>query len=199
MAFFCRRSGRADPVGGDAKERGAVAHAGAGGGLRRSIRRRMSANRSRGIGGNDLNVMLGGIALGDRNLVVRRVLLVLGRHPEIPEPGGPAGHRRGRVSSPDGRCRRATSSAAATVMPGPERSGIVVEQPEAAASDRRKSVSARITELALPAGSEIARRRGNDCGHPGDRRHRPPARAIILPATAAGRGRCRRRPNAWPA
>ena len=46
---FCRRSGRTDPVGGDAKERGAVAHAGAGGGLSRSIRRRMSANRSRGM------------------------------------------------------------------------------------------------------------------------------------------------------
>ena len=43
------RSGRTDPVGGDAKERGAVAHAGAGGGLSRSIRRRMSANRSRGM------------------------------------------------------------------------------------------------------------------------------------------------------
>ena len=43
------RSGRTDPVGGDAKERGAVAHAGAGGGRSRSIRRRMSANRSRGI------------------------------------------------------------------------------------------------------------------------------------------------------
>ena len=43
------RSGRTAPVGGDAKERGAVAHAGAGGGLSRSIRRRMSANRSRGI------------------------------------------------------------------------------------------------------------------------------------------------------
>ena len=47
--IFCRRSGRTDPVGGDAKERGAVAHAGAGGGLSRSIRRRMSANRSRGM------------------------------------------------------------------------------------------------------------------------------------------------------
>ena len=43
------RSGRTDPVGGDSKERGAVAHAGAGGGLSRSIRRRMSANRSRGM------------------------------------------------------------------------------------------------------------------------------------------------------
>ena len=47
--IFCQRSGRTDPVGGDAKERGAVAHAGAGGGLSRSIRRRMSANRSRGM------------------------------------------------------------------------------------------------------------------------------------------------------
>ena len=43
------RSGRTDPVGGDANEWGAVAHAGAGGGLSRSIRRRMSANRSRGM------------------------------------------------------------------------------------------------------------------------------------------------------
>ena len=199
MAFFCRRSGRTDPVGGDAKERGAVAHAGAGGGLRRSIRRRMSANRSRGIGGNDLHVMLGGIALGDRNLVVRRVLLVLGRHPEIPEPGGPGGHRRGRVSSPDGRCRRATSGAAATVMPGSRRSGIVVEHPGTAASDWRKSVSAEITELALPAGSETAGRRGDIRRIPGDRRDRPPARAIIQPATAVGQARCRRRPNAWRA
>ena len=47
--IFCRRSGRTVPVGGDAKERGAVVHAGAGGGLSRSIRRRMSANRSRGM------------------------------------------------------------------------------------------------------------------------------------------------------
>jgi len=43
------RSGRTDPVGGDPKEQDAIAHAGAGGGLSRSIRRRMSANRSRGM------------------------------------------------------------------------------------------------------------------------------------------------------
>ena len=42
-------SERTDPVGGHANERGAIAHAGAGGGLSRSIRRRMSANRSRGM------------------------------------------------------------------------------------------------------------------------------------------------------
>ena len=35
--------------GGDPKEQDAIAHAGAGGGLSRSIRRRMSANRSRGM------------------------------------------------------------------------------------------------------------------------------------------------------
>ncbi|MCY4551208.1 MAG: hypothetical protein OXC28_22890 [Defluviicoccus sp.] len=43
------RSGRTDPVDGDPKDKDAIAHAGAGGGLSRSIWRRMSENRSRGM------------------------------------------------------------------------------------------------------------------------------------------------------
>ena len=35
----------------------------------------------------------------------------------IPEDGGPGGYRRGRVSGPDGRCRRGASGAAAAIMP----------------------------------------------------------------------------------